>query len=206
MARKNNASQCEVSHSRAKDILVLALPLVLLLSSCQVQEGSGVDSWDVGPEPSLSIELPDNSPVSFALIALEDDGASGTAVGCGDSAVLVTSEIPESNFNYTSQRIELALEALFVLSESSYGESGLYNALYQSDLEVSSVELTEVLGQQNIEIELTGTLQSGGVCDDPRIVAQIEETAVANANESATISIKVNGEALETYFDLSGQN
>lgn len=166
--------------------LILA-GLGLLLVSCQGQDAPG--------RPS------DNSPVSFALIALSD----GT-VGCGDSTVLVTREIPEDSSNFESERIQLALEALFAVEGQNYGESGLYNALYQSDLTVESVDWVQSNDDpKEITVALTGSIASGGTCDDPRIVAQIEETVKGNASAEATITITLNGKDLATYFDMSGQ-
>ncbi|HZW05233.1 MAG TPA: GerMN domain-containing protein, partial [Anaerolineaceae bacterium] len=78
------------------------------------------------------------------------------------------------------------------------GESGLYNALYQSDLNVDS--LTIVDGAATLR--LTGQLMLGGVCDNPRVLAQIVRTLTHNPDvESAEVFI--NDTPLEDL--LSGQ-
>ena len=107
--------------------------------------------------------------VKIFLIALEDNGQSGILVGCGDSAVPVTVIIPR-----TQGVLKAALEKLLSIKEQYYGESGLYNALYQSDLELQSV----TIDQGKAVIHLTGTVMLGGVCDAPRVEAQITQTAL----------------------------
>ncbi len=59
------------------------------------------------------------------LVALEDAGKSGTAIGCGDSLVAV---------DVDSADARSALEFLLQEKNHLYGQSGLYNSLYQSDL------------------------------------------------------------------------
>ena len=107
--------------------------------------------------------------VKLFFIALEDGGKSGKLIGCDDSAVPVDVEIPD-----TPGVLKAALEALLAAHDLHYGQSGLYNALYQSDLTVDEVNLKD----GEVIIRLSGTLLSGGVCDDPRIIAQFEETAL----------------------------
>jgi hypothetical protein len=107
--------------------------------------------------------------VKVFLIALEDNGQSGPLVGCGDSAIPVTVTIP-----HTQGVLRAALEKLLSIKQQFYGESGLYNVLYQSDLQLKSV----TIDQGKAIIHLTGTLMLGGVCDNPRVAAQIEQTAL----------------------------
>jgi hypothetical protein len=79
-----------------------------------------------------------------------------------------------------------------------YGQSGLYNVFYQSDLSVESIDI------ENGEaiIRLMGDLQLGGVCDSPRVQAQLEQTAL-QYETVGSVMITVNGETLESL--LSGQ-
>lgn len=107
--------------------------------------------------------------VEIFLIALEDNGQSGILVGCGDSAVSAMVIIPR-----TQGVLKAALEKLLSIKEQYYGESGLYNALYQSDLQLKSV----TIDQGKAIIHLTGTVMLGGVCDAPRVEAQIKQTAL----------------------------
>jgi hypothetical protein len=107
--------------------------------------------------------------VKIVLIALEDNGQSGTLVGCGDSAIPINVTIPR-----TQGILRAALEKLLSAKQQFYGESGYYNALYQSDLKVADV----VIEQRKAIIHLTGSLMLGGTCDAPRVQAQIEQTAL----------------------------
>ncbi len=131
--------------------------------------------------------------VNIFLIAMNDNGASGPAVGCGDSAVSVRVQVPR-----TQAVLRASLEKLLSLHSKDYGESGLYNALYQSNLTLDSLALND----GEAVIRLKGQLVSGGVCDDPRIIAQIEHTALQFSTvERATIT--VNGTPIQDL--LSGQ-
>jgi hypothetical protein len=123
------------------------------------------------PQPTATLvpTQPTEQNVKIFLIALEDNGRSGTLVGCGDSAVPVTVTIPR-----TQGVLRAALEKLLSAKQQYYGESGLYNALYQSNLQVAGVTIE----QGQAIIHLTGTLMLGGTCDAPRLEAQIKQTAL----------------------------
>jgi hypothetical protein len=88
--------------------------------------------------------------------------------------------------------LRAALEKLLSAKQQFYGESGYYNALYQSDLQVSSV----VIEQGKAIIHLTGSIVLGGTCDAPRVEAQIEQTALqfSTVNE---VDVFVNDVPLE---------
>ncbi|MGB8980724.1 MAG: GerMN domain-containing protein [Anaerolineales bacterium] len=119
--------------------------------------------------PAAPTSTPGEQTVRIFLIALEDNGQSGEFVGCGDSAVPVTVTIP-----HTQGVLRAALEKLLSARQQFYGESGLYNALYQSDLQVAGVTIE----QGKAIIHLTGSIMLGGTCDAPRLQAQIEQTAL----------------------------
>lgn len=134
-----------------------------------------------------------NITLQFYLIALDDNGASGKKIGCSDSVIPVTFQAPR-----TQAVLREALNRLLSMDERDYGQSGLYNALYQSDLVIDS------LAVQNGDayIRLSGKLTSGGVCDDPRIIAQIEETALQFSTVQR-VFITVNGTPIQEL--LSGR-
>lgn len=120
-------------------------------------------------QPVVRTSTPGEQTIKIFLIALEDNGQSGTQVGCSDSVIPVTVTIPQ-----TQGVLRAALEKLFSAKQQFYGESGLYNALYQSDLEISSIAIE----QGKATIRLTGSIMLGGACDAPRVQAQIEQTAL----------------------------
>jgi spore germination protein GerM len=132
--------------------------------------------------------------VQIFLIALEDNGLSGDKIGCDDSVVPVEAEVP-----YTQGVLRAALEELLSIQDQYYGQSGLYNALYQSHLQVENVVLEDGVATVN----LTGSLVLGGVCDSPRVKAQIEETAL-QFSTVREVRVFVNGVSLDDLLSQQG--
>jgi hypothetical protein len=150
------------------------------------------------PEPSATAPLPTETiadqTVLIYLIAIDDNGQSGDQVGCGDSLVPVEVQVgPRQDV------LRAAIEALLSIKDQYYGESGLYNALYQSDLQVESLTLES----GTAVINLTGTVALGGECDDPRFVGQLEKTAMQFSTVSQ-VEIMINGQPLSDYISLRG--
>jgi len=104
------------------------------------------------------------------LIDIGDQGKNGQAVGCGDSVVAVERTVP-----YQENVLRSALETLLAEPNQDGGPNGHYNALVQSDLVVEDARIVEGTAL----INLAGTYSVGGICDEPRIAAQILETANA---------------------------
>jgi len=121
------------------------------------------------------------------LIALGDDGRSGEEIGCDDSVVPVEVEIEP-----TVAPLTAALDKLLAIESREYGQSGLYHALYQSDLTLVSASVVD----GEAVLRLSGTLTLGGVCDEPRIQAQLRETAL-QYDTVDRVSIFVNGSPME---------
>lgn len=103
--------------------------------------------------------------VNVTLIRL---GAGGT-VGCGDTAVPVPRSIAPTN-----APLRAALDELLAIKEREVGADRLYNVFYQSDLRVQDVVLRDGVAR----VTLTGRMQLGGVCDAPRVEAQLRGTAL----------------------------
>lgn len=82
--------------------------------------------------------------------------------------------------------------------QSIYGHSGLYNSLYQSNL---SIESLNIINREAV-IRLKGNLVLGGVCDNPRAKAQLEESALQFSTVDKA-SVFINGVLLDQL--LSGQ-
>jgi hypothetical protein len=181
----------------------------LLLTSCGSKPTGGGPSITDGSIPSdppskteeSTETTSESTTVEVAYIALEDNGANGPLVGCGDSEIL-TEETLSGKLN-TKDRIEAALENLFANKDQFLGGSGLYNALYQSTLVVNSVKIEETV----LTVEISGETQSGGECDDPRIMQQIRATVENNidSEKKLTITILLNDKPLEKLQDLSGE-
>jgi len=206
---------------RMKLRIFLALSVLVVLAGCGTFEVSIERPTGTPPAPSATAAIPipasetparpaptntqpsaSNTPeaaqgpamVEIYLIALEDQGVSGDPVGCGDSAVPVQIQIPP-----TQGVLRAALDALLALKTQYFGQSGLYNALYQSNLHVESV----VIQNGEAIVKLAGTLIQGGECDSPRVQAQLEETVLQFSTVSKA-SIFINGKPLEDVLSLRG--
>ena len=157
---------------------------------------------DPQPSPSIPVpietmiptDFPTQSMVKIFLIAVDDNGKTGTPVGCGDSVVTVQVEIPP-----TQGVLKAALIALLSVKDQYYGQSGLYNALYQSDLQVESLSING----SKARVYLTGTLLMGGECDSPRVQAQLEQTVLQFQNVTE-VAIFINGKSLVDILSLKG--
>lgn len=141
-----------------------------------------------GGEPTV---LPTTASVTIYYIAEGDGGVSGPAVGCGDSAVAVTS--PAISF---TDPVAAALGVLLATDTMEIGQSGLRNALWQSDLTVVSVDRSG----NTIAANLEGTLKLAGECDIPRAEEQLLLTAQTAAG--APVAITVNGKPLAEALSL----
>ncbi|HSL31456.1 MAG TPA: GerMN domain-containing protein [Anaerolineales bacterium] len=139
--------------------------------------------------PATSTPVPTTAGeqmIQIVLIELEGNGQSGPLVGCGDSAIPINVTIPR-----TQAVLRAALEKLFSAKQQFYGESGYYNALYQSDLRVDRVAIE----QGTAVIHLIGSIVLGGTCDAPRVQAQIEQTALQFSTVK-DVEVFVNGTPL----------
>jgi hypothetical protein len=143
--------------------------------------------------PPAATVTPAEMTVKIFLIATGDNGHAGPLVGCGDSAVGVIVHVP-----YSTGVLRAALTALLANHSQHYGESGLYNALYQSHLAVDDVAIASGVAT----IRLTGTLTMGGECDSPRVEAQLKQTAMQFSTVHS-VSIFINGRPLANV--LSGR-
>ncbi len=130
--------------------------------------------------------------VSIYLIALNDNGAGGPFVGCGDSAIPVDVQITPTQDSV--EALKAALQALLSAGDRYAGGAGLYNALKNSSLKVVDITIQNT----NATIKLSGELLSGGQCDDPRIKAQLEQT-IRQFPQVTQISIYLNEQLFYNY-------
>jgi hypothetical protein len=135
---------------------------------------------------------PQVSQVQLYFIALGDEGASGPEIGCGDSVIGVT-----ENIEPTAAPLTAAFEQLLAMDEEYYGQSGLYNALSDSDLSIDSATVEN--GQATVY--LSGDLEIAGTCEGPRIEAQIRQTADQFSTVGESV-VYINGERLENIVSL----
>lgn len=178
-------------------ITVLAvLTLACSLTSRNLPAGSPSHPAPTRPHPArpsqpASAEIV--STVQVFLAALGGGGDSGDVIGCGDSLVPITLMVEP-----TEGALRASLTHLLALREQHLGESGLYNALYLSDLRVDEISVNNGAA----EIRLSGSLLSGGACDGPRIIGQLSATAL-QFDDISVARFFVNGLPLEEV--LSGK-
>lgn len=175
-------------------VIILSLGCNFLEQS--VSTPAPLDQQPASPTPRIVETEPDEAisdqTVTIFLVAIGDNGKSGKKIGCDDSLipveVTIRSEL-KSPWN--------ALSALLNLDETYYGESGLYNALYQSDLEIQSYETHE----GKVKVYLEGELMLGGVCDNPRVEEQIF-TTILQHGQIQEAEVYINGELLQEVLSL----
>ncbi|HEX2163567.1 MAG TPA: hypothetical protein VHM02_06425, partial [Thermoanaerobaculia bacterium] len=116
--------------------------------------------------------------VRVYLVALEagaagEDGEpAADSFGCGDRLRAVEVPVATEGLD-TAGRIAAALGALL---GGEATPAGLYDVFARSGLAVETVE--ELPGVPGVfRVQLTGDLVLGGVCDHPRVRAQLEATA-----------------------------
>ncbi len=136
------------------------------------------------------------------MIKLEDAGKNGIEVGCGDSVVAIGEFMDAKLAGDFTDDVETALNYLFGFKNSTYTSplnEEFYNSLYQSDLTVTQVLYDEETN--SVEVNLTGNLLIGGVCDNPRIEAQIKQT-IAQFGDFDDITITIDYEGLSELLSL----
>jgi hypothetical protein len=153
------------------------------------------DEFDVTAESEADEVL--FTRTNIFLIAVGDAGSSGKEIGCGDSVIPV-----EVVIEPTIAPLTEALNELFALDSREYGQSGLYNALYRSDLIVEGIDIEN----REAIIALSGEVVVGGTCDIPRVKAQLRQTAL-QYDTIDSVSIFVNDQPLDEVLSLqNGDN
>jgi len=178
----------------ATPIIITATPQVSLTPEFTAT----VPQPTVAPVSATATSLPSLTPASntqiikIYLVGIGDNGTSGTKIGCDDSLIAVDVGIPP-----TAGVLRAALSELLAIDSDFYGDSGLYNALYQSNLEIGDLSVINGLAR----IYLTGDLMLGGVCDHPRVEAQLNAIALQFTTVSS-VEIFINGIPLKDVLSL----
>ncbi|MDQ0674839.1 hypothetical protein QFZ36_002400 [Pseudarthrobacter siccitolerans] len=161
--------------------------------------GTGPSAVPASEDPAPSAQAPSGGTaarraVTAYYVLLDDGGSKGVRFGCNDSLVGVVRTSPggEPLPAAVGALLEAPTEA--VLSRPA---SDLYNALSGSDLKF----LSGSFDGTTVTLYLAGTLRLGGVCDIPRVEAQLAQTAVA-AVGAVRAEIYVNGRGLAEVLRL----
>lgn len=150
-------------------------------------------SLAASPTPSAS-QSQGVTKVKIFMIAVGDNGASGKLIGCGDSAVAIEREVPQ-----TQAVLKAAMEQLISIKDPTYGESGLTNPLYQSSLNFVSA----AIDNGKATVKFTGNLVLPGECGDARVQAQFEETTLQFPNVQS-VDIFINDKNLRDLMSQTG--
>jgi hypothetical protein len=153
---------------------------LLLSMMIQACGGGRLDLSAVQPS-NPATDVPGRTLVKLAFIGLE-----GGDVGCGDRVVLVDRAVAR-----TEAPLHAAVDALLAERGRQVTSDHLYNALADSSLQVDSLSLQS----GTAIINLIGRLNLGGVCDDPRVAAQLRGTALQFPSVS-DVRITLNGAPL----------
>lgn len=165
--------------------LLLALALVALASWALLGRAAPTQPVLV-PAPLASSTVVTPKPVvSLVKLAFLDASGEGEGepFGC-DTLALV--EVPVAP---TADPVTAALTALFAPATTTDLAPGNFVA-DQLDLAFAEVEVHE----DDIHVNLVGAPTYAGVCDDPRLQIQIEQTVRANAPDVDEVEIFLNGE------------
>jgi hypothetical protein len=160
------------SQNRKKLRKLLAGALVLWVASCgRAKSGqTGSATPDVPEAPRAEAPA---TRVRLFLIAPGDNGRAGRRVACNDSAVPVEVPLPQPEPGLAG-----ALRALLALKERYQTSSGLYNPLYASTLDLVRIERQGA----DARVYLKGYLELADACDDRRLLAELQETALQFAD------------------------
>lgn len=199
IAACNGTFEVGLEHSPAGDLKTVSTPTLFTepldtLIPPTTTESLPYPATNVPNNTRVPTDTSSPHIVQIFMIAVDDNGKSGAPVGCGDSAVPVQVEIPS-----TQGVLKASLEALLSTKGQYFGQSGLYNALYQSDLQVDSISIDG----NKASVYLTGTLLMGGECDTPRVQAQLEQTILQFSNITE-VTIFINGMPLSDVLSLKG--
>ncbi|HKS00223.1 MAG TPA: hypothetical protein VJS86_01010, partial [Arthrobacter sp.] len=129
--------------------------------------------------------------IAVYYVAIDDGGRSGVRFGCNDSLVAV-----HNADSSITEPLQAAMSRL-LSGTGAPPVSGLYNALSASSLHYVS----GYLDGTTVVVNLTGAVQPGGVCDLPRIEAQLTHTAVT-AVGAVRAEIYVSGVPLAEVLSL----
>ncbi len=119
-------------------------------------------------EVSVMTEV-DSGEASLTFFQLNDGSDENGTIGCGDRARLVKVKIPKGR-----EPLRFTLDLLLRRGNALAEQHGLYHPLSSSQLKIGRVALLD----GEAVVELNGRFAIGGVCDSPRVMAQLEQAVL----------------------------
>ena len=173
------------------------LPLVITATPSIEKSNTPTELPQIAQSPSSQpVVLPTSSEngqvLKIYLVAVGDNGVSGPVFGCGDSLVAVDVAVKP-----TVAVLRAALNKLLSIKTGTYGQTGLYSALHQSNLKIDNLYIQNGLAS----IYLTGDLLLGGTCENPRVEEQLKATALQFSTVQ-NVEIFINGVPLNEVLSL----
>lgn len=184
---------------RTPRILFLLFTTTLFLAGCApthtieedtisttLSEGELQNLWDL-----QTIYLPPKS-LGLPYILLWDQWASGMEIGCGDSVVLETAQVP-STITSEETLIKRAYTQVF---NQAWLQDNQDSFLPAEWFAVNTVRIEN----KAIELSFIGELILAGVCDNPRVIAQLVSIPAQLWYED--VQVFINDETLESYLGM----
>ncbi|MDP4126825.1 MAG: GerMN domain-containing protein [Bacillota bacterium] len=174
-------------------IIFLVLVITFVTMGCTKNPPQEPSTQKPETPSAISSDLQNkDTQIKIYLIALNDHGKTGKDIGTGDSLVAV-----DRTISTPQTPLKTAFNELLTLKDQYYGNTGLYNALYHSNLKVDKATITD----KKAEIYLSGSISLGGVMDNPRVENQLNETALQFSTVKE-VQIYINGKTLKDALSL----
>jgi hypothetical protein len=183
-------------NNKALIATAIAVLAVVLLGAWFLGQGPAAPEGNTPVATSTTDGTPTSTPISggtsrvkIAVIKIEDGGKTGEKVGCNDSVVYLDRTVAT-----TSQTLTAAYKELFAWKAPTLPEAGaLYTVVPSTHLAFDHA----TVASGTAKVYLTGdTGGLGGVCDTPRLPAQIEKTALQFSTVSR-VETYLNGKRLD---------
>ena len=169
-----------------KKIAASSLLLLALLTGCNEQK------------PTVTITQDDSRPsYKMFLITPEKISRNGEKIGCGDGIISVP-VFNEDKVDTITDKLTSAYNQLLNFKTTKPPADDQVNALANSDLKLDSVDFKD--GKATVNI--SGQLSLGGVCDNPRVEAQLMTTGLQFSTEVTDLEINLNGKPLKEALSL----
>ncbi len=169
-----------------KKIVASSFLLLAIITGCNEQK------------PTVTISQDDARPsYKMFLITPEKISRNGEKIGCGDGIISVP-VFSEDKVDTINEKLSSAYNQLLNFKTTKPPEDDQLNALANSDLKLDSVDFKD--GKATVNI--SGQLSLSGVCDNPRVEAQLFTTGLQFSTEVTNLEINLNGKPLKDALSV----